>query len=299
MADFETRIPQLGRYGVWAGMRAKPTPELAYHLESLGFGALWVGGSPADLELVEAMIADTSTITIATGIVNIWTGDPRELADSYHRIEAAYPGRVLVGIGAGHPEGQGERARRPYGAMVDYLDVLDERGLPLERRVLAALGPRMLGLARERSAGAHPYLVTPSFNESAREILGEGKLLATEQRVVMRDDAEAARVLGRPSVDRPYLGLSNYLNNLKRLGYSDEDLESPGSDRLIDDLVVYGDDAGIRARVDAHLDHGADHVALQLVTAADEHVIEGYTHLARALGVERTADPDRAPGVEG
>lgn len=304
MSDNETArsnpgIPELGHYGVWVGNRRHPTPELAYHLESLGFGALWLGGAEADLGLVEAMIADTSTITIATGIVNIWTGDAHELADSYHRIEESHPGRVLIGIGAGHPEGQGERARRPYAAMVDYLDVLDERGVPLERRVLAALGPRMLELARDRSAGAHPYLVTPSFNEGAREILGAGKLLATEQRVVLREDAAEARELGRPSVDRPYLGLRNYVNNLRRLGYSDEDLESPGSDRLIDDLVVYGDDAAILARVDAHLHAGADHVAVQLVTAPDEHIVEAYTHLARALGVSRTTDPDRAPGVEG
>jgi probable F420-dependent oxidoreductase len=288
--------PELGRFGVWIGGRAHPTPELAYHLETLGFGALWLGGQPADLGLVEAAIANTGTITIATGIVNIWTADAGELADSYHRIEAAHPGRLLVGIGAGHPESQGEQALKPYAAMVDYLDVLDERGVPLERRALAALGPRMLELARDRSAGAHPYLVTPSFNEGARAILGAGKLLATEQRVVLREDAEAARELGRPSVDRPYLGLRNYLSNLKRLGYSDEDLESPGSDRLIDDLVVYGDDAAIAARLGAHLRAGADHVAAQLVQESDltpDEVAAGYTRLARALGLPRDA------GVQG
>jgi probable F420-dependent oxidoreductase len=285
--------PPLGRYGIWVGGRAHPTPELAYHLETLGFGALWLGGQPADLALVEAAIANTSTITVATGIVNIWTADARELADSYHRIEAEHPGRLLVGVGVGHPEGQGEQALKPYGAMVDYLDVLDDEAVPLEHRVLAALGPRMLELARDRSAGAHPYLVTPSYNESARAILGAGKLLATEQRAVLREDAEEARELGRPSVDRPYLGLRNYVNNLKRLGYSAEDVESPGSDRLIDDLVVYGDDAAIESRLSAHLRAGADHVAVQLVQAADDDVAAGYTHLARALGLPRDA------GVQG
>jgi len=289
----ETQTPEVGRYGVWIGGRSNPAPELAYHLETLGFGALWLGGQPVDLRAVEAAIANTSTITVATGIVNIWTGDARELAESYHRIEAEYPGRLLVGIGAGHPENQGAAARKPYGAMVDYLDVLDDAGLPLERRVLAALGPRMLELARDRSAGAHPYLVTPSFNEGARAILGAGKLLATEQRVVLREDAEAARELGRPSVDRPYLGLRNYVRNLKRLGYGDEDVESPGSDRLIDDLVVYGDDAAIEARLSAHLRAGADHVAVQLVQGPDDDVFAAYTQLARALGLPRDA------GVQG
>jgi probable F420-dependent oxidoreductase len=289
----ELTTPELGRFGVWIGNRANPTPELAYHLENLGFGTVWLGGQPADLELVEAVIANTGAITVATGIVNIWTGDARELADSYHRIEQAHPGRLIVGVGAGHPEGQGERALKPYAGMVEYLDALDEGGVPLERRMLAALGPRMLKIARDRSAGAHPYLVTPSYNEGARAILGAGKLLATEQRVVLREAAEDARELGRPSIDRPYLGLRNYVNNLKRLGYSDEDLESPGSDRLIDDLVVYGDDAAIEARLSAHLRAGADHVAAQLVQASDDDVTAGYTRLARALGLPRDA------GVQG
>ncbi len=286
MSDYsEVSTPALGRYGVWISGRADPTPELAYHLEALGFGAIWIGGSPANLELVESLIANTSTITVATGIVNIWTGDPSELADSYHRVEEAHPGRVLVGVGVGHPENQGGRALKPYAAMVDYLDVLDDRLVPAERRVLAALGPRMLELARDRSAGAHPYLVTPSFNEGAREILGPDRLLATEQRVVRREDAEEARELGRPSVDKPYLGLRNYVSNLKRLGYSDEDLESPGSDRLIDDLVVYGDDAAIAARLDSHLHAGADHVAVQLIAAAGDDIREDYVRLAHALGL--------------
>jgi len=297
MSDYsETQTPELGRFGVWIGGRANPTPELAYHLETLGFGALWLGGQPADLDLVQRIIANTSALTVATGISNIWSVDAGELADSYHRIESEHPGRFIVGVGAGHPENQGDQALKPYAAMVRYLDTLDDRGVPLERRVLAALGPRMLELARDRSAGAHPYLVTPSFNEGARAILGASKLLATEQRVVLREDAEEARELGRPSVDRPYLGLRNYVNNLKRLGYSDEDVESPGSDRLIDDLVVYGDDAAIAARLGAHLSAGADHVAVQLVQESGlsgTEIAAGYTQLAGALGLPRDA------GVQG
>jgi probable F420-dependent oxidoreductase len=151
--------------------------------------------------------------------------------------------------------------------------------------VLAALGPRMLELARDRAAGAHPYLVTPSFTAGARGILGPGRLLATEQRVVLRADAAAARELGRPSVDRPYLGLANYLANLRRLGFSAEDLESPGSDRLIDELVVSGGDAATAAGVDAHLSAGADHVAVQLIAAEGDDVPAAYARLARALGL--------------
>lgn len=281
----EARTPGIGNYGVWVSTRLSPTPELATRLETLGFGAIWIGSAPADLELVESMIAATSRITVATGIVNIWSDDARELADSYHRVEEAHPGRVLLGVGAGHPEGQGERALAPFRGMNDYLDILDEQQVPVQRRVLAALGPRMLGLARDRAAGAHPYLVTPSFNEGAREILGAGKLLATEQRVVLRTDSADAREIGRPSVDRPYLGLRNYVNNLKRLGYSDEDLESPGSDRLIDDLVVSGDDAAVAARLASHLHAGADHVAVQLIAGPGDDVSESYARIARALGL--------------
>jgi len=287
MTDYaETITPEVGRYGVWAGNRVHPTPELAARLEGLGFGALWLGSAAADLELVEAMIAATERITIATGIVNIWTGDPHELADAYHRVEEAHPGRVLLGIGAGHPESAGDGARRPLGAVADYLDVLDDALVPRERRVLAALGPRMLELARERAAGAHPYLVTPSFDAGARGILGPDRLLATEQRVVLRADAAAARELGRPSVDRPYLGLANYLASLRRLGFGDEDLESPGSDRLIDELVVSGDDAAIAGRLDEHLRAGADHVALQLVSADGDDIPAAYARLARAVGMQ-------------
>ncbi|WP_022880608.1 LLM class F420-dependent oxidoreductase [Gryllotalpicola ginsengisoli] len=283
--DREETTPEIGRYGVWQG-RPPLTPEPAYHLENLGFGAIWVGHSPAaDLRHVESLIANTSTITVATAIANIWTADPRELAAAYHRVEAAHPGRLLLGIGAGHPETQGQQARKPYAATVEYLDVLDAEGVPASRRVLAALGPRMLELARDRAAGAHPYLVTPSFNEGARDILGPAKLLATEQRVVLRTDPAEARDLGRPTVDRPYLGLRNYLNNLRRLGYGDDDLESPGSDRLIDDLVVSGDAAAIKARVDQHLHHGADHVAVQLIVADGDDRAAAFAELAADLGL--------------
>lgn len=277
------QTPVLGSFGVWRSA-AVLTPELATHLERLGFGAIWIGGSPGgDLALAESLLAATEKITIATGIVNIWTSDALDVAVSYHRLDERYPGRFLLGIGTGHPERVGAKAARPYGAMVEYLDTLDLERVPVERRVLAALGPRMLELARDRSAGAHPYLVTPAHTAVARETLGQGPLLAPEQRVVLRETREDARGLGRPGVQNPYLGLVNYRANLRRLGYSDAELEGGGSDRLVDDLVVSGDDGQILDRLRAHLDAGADHVAIQLITAPDDDVFEAFAHLGRIV----------------
>jgi probable F420-dependent oxidoreductase len=272
----------LGRYGVWGHSRALTTSR-ARELESLGFGTLWQGGSPeADLRHVRDLLDATDTIVIATGIVNIWTADGAAVAKSFHEIEAAHPGRFLLGVGVGHPEATAEY-RSPYQALVDYLDVLDGEGVPVQRRVLAALGPKVLELARDRSAGAHPYLVTPEHTRLARKILGPDRLLAPEQRVVLEADPSAARGVGRPSVVKPYLGLTNYTSNLRRLGYGDDDLAGEGSDRLIDDLVVYGDRAEVGRRLGRHLDAGADHVAIQLLSPPDAEPDEQYRALADNL----------------
>jgi probable F420-dependent oxidoreductase len=165
---------------------------------------------------------------------------------------------------------------------VGYLDELDAAQVPIGRRVLAALGPKMLKLSAERAAGAHPYLTTPEHTRRAREILGSGALLAPEQKVVLDADPVRARSLGRPAV-KPYLGLVNYTSNLRSLGYTDADLTGGGSDRLIDALVVHGDGATVAAGITEHLDSGADHVALQLLTPAGEDPVAGFTALARAL----------------
>jgi probable F420-dependent oxidoreductase len=203
----------LGRYGVF-GHSSILTPERARAFESLGYGTVWQGGSPpADLAHAEAMLDATTALKVATGIVNVWTADAAAVARSYHRIEARHPGRFLLGIGVGHPEAHAEY-RSPYQTLVGYLDVLDAEGVPEDRRVLAALGPRVLKLAAARTAGAHPYLVTPDHTRQAREILGPGKLLAPEQRVVLEADQARARAIGRPSVVKPYLGLANYTSNL-------------------------------------------------------------------------------------
>jgi probable F420-dependent oxidoreductase len=274
----------LGRFGVWRG-RGQVTPELAVGLERLGYGALWLGGSPpGDLEQVEQLINATTTLTLATGIVNMWQDDARTVAASFKRIEARHPGRFLLGVGAGHREATQQYAK-PYETLVSYVDTLLGDGVPADSLVLAALGPKVLRLAAERTAGAHPYLVPPEHTRQARAILGVGPLLAPEQKVVLEDDPERARAIGRPRVQNPYLGMVNYTSNLRRLGWSDEDLSGGGSDALIDALVAHGSGAQVAARLDEHFQAGADHVVIQLLTAPGADVMDGYRELARALAL--------------
>jgi len=274
----------LGRVGVWRH-GSGVTPELALELEQLGYGAVWLGGSPAgDLTQAEQLIDATTTLTLATGIVNIWQDDARIVAASFRRIEARYPGRFLLGVGTGHPEATQEYVR-PYDALTRYVDTLLSDGVPPDSLVLAALGPKVLRLAGERTAGAHPYLVTPAFTREARRILGAGPLLAPEHKVVLDGDPERARAIGRPRVQNPYLGLVNYTSNLRRLGWSDDDLSGGGSDALIDALVAHGSAGQVAAQLTGHLEAGADHVAIQLLTEPGADPLDGYGQLARALGL--------------
>lgn len=281
MTDAVSLKPDLGRFGVWTG--GPVTPEQAVEIEKLGYGAVWVGGSPpADLSFVEPILEQTSTLQIATGIVNIWSAEAETVADSYHRIEKAYPGRFLLGIGVGHPEHTQEYVK-PYGALVDYLDALDAKLVPTSRRVIAALGPKVLELAKNRSAGAHPYLTTPEHTAQARELVGNSVFLAPEHKVVLTTDAEAARELGRKTVGF-YLDLSNYVNNWRRLGFTADDVAKPGSDKLIDSVVAYGTPEAIAARLQEHLDAGADHVTIQALGSRDE-LLPTLTELAGPLGL--------------
>jgi len=272
----------LGRFGVWRAS-ALVTPEIAVDLERLGYGTLWLGGSPdGDLRHAEELIEATSTLTLATSIVNMWKDDARTVAASFARIEANHPGRFLLGVGAGHPEATQEYAN-PYDTLVGYVDVLLGSGVPADSLVLAALGPRVLRLAAERTAGAIPYLVTPEHTRQARAILGAGKVLAPEQKAVLETDPQRARAIGRPRVQRPYLGLVNYTSNLRRLGWSEEDLSDGGSDALIDALVAWGTGDEVAAKLNEHLEAGADHVAVQLLAASDDELTDGYRRLAEAL----------------
>lgn len=286
MTDTVSLKPDLGRFGVWLGTRSIK-PERSAEIESLGYGAVWIGASPdAELDWVEPALEQTTSLQVATGIVNIWTAPAADVAASYHRIEQAYPGRFLLGIGVGHPE-HTEQYQKPYDALVSYLDELDNALVPNSRRVLAALGPRVLRLAAERSAGAHPYLTTPEHTGRARHLLGNTVFLAPEHKVVLTTDAEEARAVGRQSVDF-YLGLSNYVNNWLRLGFTEDDVRKPGSDRLIDALVAYGTVDAIAARLSEHLDAGADHVAVQVLRRSNEDkLVPALTELAEAVGLSR------------
>ncbi|GAA2074487.1 LLM class F420-dependent oxidoreductase [Pseudolysinimonas kribbensis] len=274
----------LGTFGVWESGRTFD-PAIAPELERLGYPALWLGSQPGDLEVVEQILDATTRLVVATGIVSILTTQPRTLAESYQRVVEAHPGRLLLGIGVGHPERVPATQWRPYTALNEFLDGLDAGGVPVGERALAALGPRVLRLSAERSAGAHPYLVTPEHTREARGILGAGPLLAPEQRVVLRTDPAEARAIGRPSVVSPYLGLRNYRESLQRLGYTDDDLAGEGSDRLIDDLVVSGDPASIVAGLRRHLDAGADHVAVHVIPGPGDDPVESYAAIAQAAGL--------------
>jgi probable F420-dependent oxidoreductase len=283
-ADWMTQRARdhLGRFGVWRGER-QVTPELAASIEELGFGALWLGSASGDLAAAEEFLAATTTLIVATGIVNMWQYEPHLVAASFQRVEERFPGRFLLGVGAGHPE-MTQHYARPYDTLARYVDTLLGDGVPADSLVLAALGPKVLQLAAERTAGAHPYLVTTGYTAEARKILGPGPLLAPEQKVVISTDPERARATGRSRVEKPYLGLANYTANLRRLGWTDADLGGGGSDALIDALVAHGSAAQVVTRLTEHLDAGADHVSIQLLTVPGADPAGGYRELAAAIG---------------
>lgn len=287
---------ELGRIGVWAGGpwrdrdRVAEAQDVVAVLESLGYGTLWLsGGFKGPIQnLYEPLLDATKTMTIASGIASIWHTSPDVAKDAFAEFEKAYPGRFLLGIGASHApfvERSGESYDHPYAHMVEYLDALDQgpRPVPANRRILAALGPRMLRLGAERSLGAHPYFVPVEHTEIAREILGEGPLLAPEQAVVVERDRETALRVAREHL-KVYLALPNYTSNLRRLGFTDADLEPPGSASTADRLVFMGDARTVAHRVGEHFSLGADHVCLQ-VLAADASVFprDEYAQLAEVL----------------
>jgi len=274
----------LGRFGVWRSS-SEVTPELAVGLERLGYGTLWLGASPdGELRQVDELLDATTSLCLATGIVNMWKDDAHTVAASFRRIEERRPGRFLLGVGAGHREATEEYAS-PYDTLVRYVDVLRADGVPADSLVLAALGPRVLRLSAERAGGAHPYLVPPEHTRQAREILGPGPLLAPEQKVVLEADPQKARAIGRPRVQNPYLGLINYTTNLRRLGFGDDDLADGGSDALIDALVAHGTGEQVAARLAEHFDAGADHVCVQLLAAPGADLLDEFRRLAEALGL--------------
>ncbi len=284
MTASDTASPDLGRFGFF-GLGA--TPEQAREIERLGYGTIWVGGSPpAELSSVEALLEATTTVKVATGIVNIWTAAAKPVAESFHRINAAHPGRFVLGIGVGHPEAQ-DQYRTPYQALVSYLDELDDYGVPARQRVLAALGPRVLRLSAERAAGAHPANATAEHAAQARAIIGPNALLAPVHNVVLNSDAEKARTIARAALDR-YFSLTNYVSSWKRLGFTDADVTKPGSDKFIDAVVAHGTAEQVAQRLGEYFQAGANHVALLPLVGFDAaSALPILTELAAPLGLSR------------
>jgi probable F420-dependent oxidoreductase len=272
----------LTEFGIWVTKRAlgEEGPEAAQLLEELGFGALWVGSSPRLSEL-RPLLEATETLTVATSIANVWRYGAEEMAADWEELESDFPGRALAGIGVGHPEQDGDY-RKPFSAVREYLDRLDEAGQPpVERRLLAALAPRMIELAASRAAGSIPYFVPVGHTRFSRLELGEGPLLAPEMGCVVDEDRERARAKAREFAAL-YLGLTNYRNAVLRGGFEQADLEAGGSERMLDAVVPQGSAEQIAAVARAHLEAGADHVALQPV-GADGPPRAEWTALAAAL----------------
>jgi probable F420-dependent oxidoreductase len=265
-------LPELGPIGIWGPELRFGDPveslEAAAELEELGFGALWIPdvGGPV-LESVERLLRATSSVMVATGILNVWMHDAAEVAAGQTRLEREFPGRFLLGLGISHAPivdaDEPGRYQRPLATMREYLDALDA-ARPEGRRVLAALGPKMLELARERSLGAHPYLVPVEHTAFAREALGPDRVLAPALSAVVEADPSAASAIAREDLET-YFRLPNYTNTWRRLGYGDEDLAGGGSDRLLDDLYALGSPEQIAGRLRAHREAGADHVCVRVV----------------------------------
>ena len=256
--------------GIWSfDLRYAPpdqVTESARLLDELGYSAVWIPdvGHGDLFAALDLLLDATTSITVATGILNLWMHEPPEVMEWWSGLSDARRSRLLLGLGVSH-ETMIERYEKPLQAMRQYLDQLDDLGLPTEARCLAALGPRMVELAATRSAGAHPYLVTPDQTAQVRRGLGDGRLLAVEQGVVLESDPTEARALARSGL-AGYLETPNYQRSWLRQGFTEADFTGQGSDRLVDAMVAWGDVDAIGARVQAHRDAGADHVCLQVFT---------------------------------
>ena len=269
---------RLDGIGIWSAQLrygdAAEAAALAAEMEGLGYEALWLPDIGGELfDSVGNLLGATTTATIATGILNVWLHTPEDTASEHARLTAEHGPRFLCGVGISHQPfvdvvKEAGAYQRPVATMAAFLDGLDAAPTPLARqdRVVAALGPKMLELARTRTAGTHPYLVTPELTDAARRGVGPDGLVASEQGVVLERDPAAARETARLHL-KTYLGLPNYANNWKRQGFTDDDIAGGGSDRLVDALVVWGDETAIAARVREHRDAGADHVCIQVLTA--------------------------------
>jgi probable F420-dependent oxidoreductase len=295
----EIRGTRIGRIGVWLGrlgwMPASVEREAAAEIEALGYGTLWYSEAHSNKEALShgaLLLAATERITIASGIANIYARDATAMTAGANALAEAYPGRFVLGLGVSHPTqltARGHEYGSAVGTMRAYLEAMDAAGYegpkppqPLPR-VIAALRPRMLSLASTHTDGAHPYLVSVEHTRRARELLGDGKVLAPELFVLLERDAATARDLGRDALSW-YLQQPNYTNNLRWLGFGEEDVGPQVSDRLVDALVAWGGEEAIAARVREHLDAGADHVCVQPIGRdGDPLGLEQLRRLAPAL----------------
>ena len=285
-----TQHHSLGRIGIWSielrfGDRGEAT-DAAAELDELGYGALWIpGGAGGDLlNDVARLVNATKRTTIATGILNLWKHEPHDIGVWWQSLSTAQQSRVLLGIGISHSHIAGDAYKQPIATTRQYLDQLAAEHVPASNLCLAALGPKMLELSRDRTAGAHPYLVTPAHTALARETLGPGKLLAPEQGVVLDTDPTRAREMARKALTH-YLSYPNYVNSWKRLGFTDDDI-THASDKLVDALFAWGGIDTIAKRVNEHFAAGADHVCLQVITGAGVNVgaaRQAWRDLAAAL----------------
>jgi probable F420-dependent oxidoreductase len=272
---------QLGQIGIWHS-RSKGAPAtIVRAVEDLGYGALWLGGSPS-VEQARVYVEAGRTLPVITGILNVWQHRPADVAREHAKLTADHPDRFLLGIGMGHPEATSEY-KRPLKTMGEFFDGLDaaETPVPRDQRLAAALGPKMLDLAKERSLGTHPYFIDVEHTRFARERVGDGVLVAPEVAVVVEDDPETARRFAREYAEL-YLGLSNYTKNLLEFGYTQADIDDGGSDRLIDAVIPHGSPEAIAEAIRAHLNAGADHVCLQPLGHGPEP-LEDFATLAQVL----------------
>lgn len=294
----------IGRIGVFSvPLEVLPRTrgvEFAHELEELGFGAIWTGEGLGTRELflnAAGVLAGTRSIVFGAGIANIWARDAVTMTTATRTIQESYPDRFLLGLGVSHREQVDPRGHvygKPVATMRAYLDAMDSAAfvspLPGEtaqtapvERILAALRPPMMRLAAERADGAHPYMTTPEHTAESRSILGPGKLLVPEVAFLLERDAARAREVGRAYMHW-YLGVENFRNSLLYQGFSEADVSNGGSDHLIDTIVAWGDEETVRARVQEHLDAGADHVCVQAIDADPTAVgIDAYRRVAPAL----------------
>jgi probable F420-dependent oxidoreductase len=301
----EASTPHLGPLGIWSyHLDVQPmafAQEAVAELDELGFGSLWVPEAVAREPFTNAalLLAVTGRMTVATGVASLHARTAVTMNAGWRTLSEAFPGRFLLGVGVSHQAvvdiaHQGRYGTKPYSTMVDYLDTMDAGTFmgaappAAPRRVLAALGPRMLRLAAERSLGAHTYFVPVEHTAAAREALGDAALLVPAQTVVFETDPPAARAIARQFMGR-YLALPNYTNNLRRLGWTDDDLGGGGSDRLVDAIVAWGSVEQIATRVRAHLDAGADHVCVQVQNSNVQHLpVAEWRELASIIPSLRT-----------